>query len=437
MVEKVFRDPVHNYIHVDHDVVYKLINTKEFQRLRRIKQLGTTSYTFHGGEHSRFSHCLGAYEIARRITQQFEDKYPQIWKASESLLTMVAALLHDVGHGAYSHTFERLFDTDHEEMTCAILTNPETEIHSVLAQVAPDFPEKVASVIRHAYPNKQVVQLISSQIDVDRMDYLLRDSYFTGTNYGEFDLTRILRVIRPTENGIAFKESGMHAVEDYVLSRYQMYMQVYFHPASRSMEVLLQNLLKRAKLLYAAERAFFYTHSPKLLPFFEQQVRLADYLALDDGVMNTYFQAWIHGPDQTLSDLAQRYINRRVFKSITFQDQQEADLDCLRSLVADVGYDPEYYTAIHHNFDLPYDIYRPDAAKKRTQIEMIRPDGQLVELSTLSPIVASLAGTVHGDSRFYFPKEMREETGIFSQQTRQFNHHIHNEHFTRNETDVY
>ncbi|CAG5604569.1 dGTP triphosphohydrolase [Streptococcus pneumoniae] len=209
MNEKVFRDPVHNYIHVNNQIIYDLINTKEFQRLRRIKQLGTSSYTFHGGEHSRFSHCLGVYEIARRITEIFEEKYPEEWNPAESLLTMTAALLHDLGHGAYSHTFENLFDTDHEAITQEIIQNPETEIHQVLLQVAPDFPEKVASVIDHTYPNKQVVQLISSQIDADRMDYLLRDSYFTGASYGEFDLTRILRVIRPIENGIAFQRNGM------------------------------------------------------------------------------------------------------------------------------------------------------------------------------------------------------------------------------------
>lgn len=437
MIEKVFRDPVHNYIHVDHELIYKLINTKEFQRLRRIKQLGTTSYTFHGGEHSRFSHCLGVYEIARRITLKFEEKNPDLWNPAESLVTMVAALLHDIGHGAYSHTFERLFDTDHEEMTCAIITSPETEINAILKQVSPDFPDKIASVINHTYPNKQVVQLISSQIDVDRMDYLLRDSYFTGTNYGEFDLTRILRVIRPTENGIAFKESGMHAVEDYVLSRYQMYMQVYFHPASRSMEVLLQNLLNRAKLLYQSKKDFFAATSPRLVPFFEQQVTLSDYLALDDGVMNTYFQSWIDGPDRILSDLAQRYINRKVFKSITFKKDDENALECLRILVADVGFDPDYYTAIHHNFDLPYDIYRPNAEKKRTQIEIYRKDGTKVELSTLSPIVQSLSGTIHGDSRFYFPKEMLEETGIFTLQTTDFTNHIHNDHFITGEKDVH
>ncbi|MBF0818521.1 HD domain-containing protein [Streptococcus acidominimus] len=435
MSEKVFRDPVHNYIHVDNELIYNLINSKEFQRLRRIKQLGTTSYTFHGGEHSRFSHCLGAYEIARQIISTFESKYAGIWDTNDSLLTMVAALLHDIGHGAYSHTFERLFETDHEEMTCQIITNPDTEINALLQQISPDFPEKVASVIRHTYPNKQVVQLISSQIDVDRMDYLLRDSYFTGTNYGQFDLTRILRVIRPTENGIAFKESGMHAVEDYVLSRYQMYMQVYFHPASRSMEVLLQNLLKRAKMLYQDQEDFFKLSSPRLIPFFEQDFILTDYLALDDGVMNTYFQSWIEGPDKILSDLAQRYINRKVFKSITFDTQTEKHLSILEAIVNQVGFEPSYYTAIHHNFDLPYDIYRPNAKKKRTQIEVVRKDGSLIELSQLSPIVHSLAGTVHGDSRFYFPKEMLQETGIFAPQSAAFLTYIHNDQFIYGEHD--
>ena len=429
MIEKVFRDPVHNYIHVDHQVIYDLINTKEFQRLRRIKQLGTSGYTFHGGEHSRFSHCLGAYEISRQITKIFDEKYPEVWDRHENLLVMATALLHDVGHGAYSHTFERLFETDHEEITRQIITNPETEINQVLVQVSPDFPEKVASVINHTYPNKQVVQLISSQIDVDRMDYLLRDSYYTGASYGQFDLTRILRVICPVENGIAFKRNGMHAVEDYVVSRYQMYMQVYFHPASRAMEVLLQNLLKRAKILYEKQKDYFALSSPNLIPFFEKRVTLKDYLALDDGVMNTYFQVWMTSPDTILSDLAQRFINRKVFKSIIFSKENEKNLNVMRDLVAEVGFDPDYYTAIHRNFDLPYDFYRPDVEKPRTQIEIIQKDGSLAELSTLSPIVETLAGTRHGDNRFYFPKEMLKEAGLFSENSKTFLSYIKNDQF--------
>ena len=429
MIEKVFRDPVHTYIHVDHQVIYDLINTKEFQRLRRIKQLGTSGYTFHGGEHSRFSHCLGAYEIARRITKIFDEKYLQTWDNHESLLVMVTALLHDVGHGAYSHSFERLFDTDHEEITRQIITSPETEINRVLTQVSPDFPEKVASVINHTYPNKQVVQLISSQIDVDRMDYLLRDSFYTGASYGQFDLTRILRVIRPVENGIAFQRNGMHAVEDYVVSRYQMYMQVYFHPASRAMEVLLQNLLKRAKFLYEDQKDFFKLTSPNLLPFFEKRFSLQDYLALDDGVMHTYFQSWMTSPDTILSDLAQRYVNRKVFKSMIFSEENEKHLDVLRQLVKQVGFEPDYYTAIHRNFDLPYDFYRPDVEKPRTQIEIIQKDGSLAELSSLSPIVQSLTGTRQGDNRFYFPKEMLTDAGLFNEKSQAFLSYMKNDTF--------
>lgn len=429
MNEKVFRDPVHNYITVNHPVIYDLINSKEFQRLRRVKQVSTAVFTFHGAEHSRFSHCLGVYEIARRVTEIFDTKFPEIWDTNEDLLTMVAALLHDVGHGAYSHTFEKLFDTDHEAITQEIITSPDTEVNAILRQVSPDFPEKVASVINHTYHNKQVVQLISSQIDCDRMDYLLRDSYYSGANYGQFDLTRILRVIRPTKDSIVFEYNGMHAVEDYIVSRFQMYMQVYFHPASRAMEVLLQNLLKRAKYLYHIDSHFFEKTSPNLIPFLANQASLADYLSLDDGVMNTYFQAWISAEDDILADLASRFVNRKVFKSVTFEEESRKDLSHLVELVKSVGFDPDYYTGIHVNFDLPYDIYRPEKKEPRTEINMIQKDGSVVELSTISPIVKTLTGTIYGDRRFYFPKEMLRDDDLFTQTKNEFMSYISNDHF--------
>lgn len=429
MNEKVFRDPVHNYITVNHPVIYDLINSKEFQRLRRVKQVSTTVFTFHGAEHSRFSHCLGVYEIARRVTEIFDAKFPEIWDSNENLLTMVAALLHDVGHGAYSHTFEKLFDTDHEAITQEIITSPDTEVNAILRGVSPDFPENVASVINHTYHNKQVVQLISSQIDCDRMDYLLRDSYYSGARYGQFDLTRILRVIRPTSDGIVFEYNGMHAVEDYIVSRFQMYMQVYFHPASRAMEVLLQNLLKRAKYLYHIDSHFFEKTSPNLIPFLANQASLADYLSLDDGVMNTYFQAWTAAEDDILADLASRFVNRKVFKSVTFEEESRKDLSHLVELVKSVGFDPDYYTGIHVNFDLPYDIYRPEKKEPRTEINMIQKDGSVVELSTISPIVKTLTGTIYGDRRFYFPKEMLSDDDLFTHTKKEFMSYISNDHF--------
>lgn len=430
MLEKIFRDPVHNDIVVTDPIIYDLINTKEFQRLRRIKQLGTTGYTFHGGEHSRFSHSLGVYHIARQMVERLETEFPDLWPIEDSRLTMVAALLHDVGHGAYSHTFERLFDTDHEAFTQDIITNPSTDIHQTLIRVSPDFPEKVAAVINHTYPNKQVQDLISSQIDADRMDYLLRDSYFTGVSYGQFDLTRILATIRPDKDGILFDARGMHAIEDYLIRRYQMYMQVYFHPASRAMEVLLQNLLDRAKSLYLGNKAYFQLTSPHLVPFFEGQVSLDAYLKLDDGVMNSYFQNWLTATDGILADLASRFINRRVFKSITFDEADKHRLDELRNLIAAVGFDPNYYTATHYNFDLPYDIYRPKAKKPRTEIMIYQKDGNTIELSQLSPLVSTLTGSAHGDRRFYFPKDMLSKGDLFSQDKESFQAKIKNKHFS-------
>ncbi|EMP71982.1 phosphohydrolase [Streptococcus sobrinus DSM 20742 = ATCC 33478] len=296
-----------------------------------------------------------------------------------------------------------------------------------MRQISPDFPDKVASVINHTYPNKQVEQLISSQIDCDRMDYLLRDAYYTGASYGQFDLTRILSVIRPYGNRIAFTINGTHAIEDYLVSRYQMYMQVYFHPASRAMEVLLQNLLKRAKVLYPDQKVYFEKTSPCLIPFFEKNYSLQDYLRLDDGVMNTYFQSWMTSEDAILADLANRFINRRLFKSVILTNQSQTPLADLRKLVAAIGYDPDYYTAEHKNFDLPYDIYRPEKENPRTQIELLQKDGSLKELSQESDLVKALTGTVHGDRRFYFPAEMLATDDLFAREKEVFLSHIKND----------
>ena len=434
-IEKVFRDPVHNYIHVQHQVILDLINSREVQRLRRIKQLGTSSYTFHGAEHSRFAHSLGVYEITRQICDIFKRNYSKEkigaagWDDHERLIALCAALLHDVGHGPYSHTFEHIFQTDHEALTVAIITSPETEVFQILNNVEAGFPEKVASVITKTYPNPQVVQMISSQIDADRMDYLLRDAYFTGTEYGTFDLTRILRVIRPYEGGITFSMSGMHAVEDYVVSRYQMYVQVYFHPVSRGMEVVLEHLLDRAHELNQVEPEMFATHSQFLVPFLKQDFTLNDYLKLDDGVLNTYFAQWREEKDVILSDLAQRFLDRKPLKSIMIDSKADPLLITMRELVEKVGFNPKYYTALNSSYDLPYDFYRPEQGRHRTQIELIQKDGSLVELSKVSQLVAALAGQGQGDARFYYPKEMTQATShdsLFAEFYEAFARHVRN-----------
>src|SRR5699024_10257548 len=151
----------------------------------------------------------------------------------------------------------------------------------------------------------------------------LRDAYYSGVTYGTFDLTRILRVIRPAEKGIIFENSGMHAVEDYIVSRYQMYMQVYFHPVSRGMEMVLYHLMKRAKDIYQNDLQEFHHNATFLVPFFNNTWELKDYLRLDDGVLTTYFSHWLDDSDPTLSDLAGRFLHRAPFKSVRFDREKD------------------------------------------------------------------------------------------------------------------
>ena len=422
--EKVFRDPVHDHVHVNHQLILDLINAKEFQRLRRIKQLGTSQYTFHGAEHSRFSHSLGVYELARKIINNFNRRYNGDWDDSFRLVTLCAALLHDIGHGPFSHTFEKIFQTNHEKLTTDIILQEGTEVNQILRSVSQDFPNQVASVITQDHPNPQVVQLISSQIDADRMDYLLRDAYYTGATYGSFDLSRIMRVMRPYSQGIAFDISGMHAVEDYILCRYQMYMQVYFHPVSRGMEVTLDRLLKRAKDLYIGGE--LESPTPHLAPFFEGNFNLNDYLKLDDGVLLTAISMWTEDRDPYLKELAQMFLNRHPLKSIEYNPETDmATVDHLRDIVSQASYDRDLFTALNRSLDISYDY----KLKKKAPILLYLSDNDLSELGEQSKIAHILSDNIHGDYRLYVPREFVkpsdfETMGIFSDLYQEFSRYV-------------
>lgn len=400
--EKVFKDPVHRYVHVRDRVIWDLIGTKEFQRLRRIKQLGTSNLTFHGAEHSRFNHSLGVYEIVRRILVNFEDR-PN-WNKEERLLCLCAALLHDLGHGPFSHSFEKVFKLDHEEFTKQIILG-ETEVNVVLSKVANAFPQKVADVINKTYKDKLVVSLISSQIDADRMDYLQRDAYFTGVSYGHFDMERILRVMRPYEDQVVVKESGMHAVEDYIMSRYQMYWQVYFHPVTRSAEVILTKILHRVKQLY--EQGYTFKMEPThFVSFFEEKVSLEDYILLDEAVVYYYFQMWAQEDDAILRDLSYRFINRKLFKYVEFNPNlQMKEWMELYRLFNQIGLDPDYYLVVDSSSDLPYDFYRPGEEEERLPIHLLMPNRELKELSRQSEIVEAISGKKRTDHKLYYPRD--------------------------------
>ena len=242
---KVLRDPIHGYIHIDLKVVWDCLNTREFQRLRRIHQLGGDFQVYHTAEHTRFSHSLGVYEIVRRMVREIPD-IAESFSEYEKCTAMLAGLLHDIGHGPFSHAFESGSSCRHETFTQRILLE-DSEIHRVLADADPRLPQDIAAIIAYRHPNDLLNQLVSGQLDADRMDYLLRDAYFTGTSYGTFDMERILRTIRVRGRRMAVKESGIHSVEDYIMARYHMYWQVYLHPVARSYETIISMIFRRMK----------------------------------------------------------------------------------------------------------------------------------------------------------------------------------------------
>jgi len=404
--EKVFKDPVHRYVHVKDQLIWDLINTAEFQRLRRIRQLGTSFFTFHGAEHSRFNHSLGVYEVMRRIVDKIQGK--ENWTAEERMLCLSAALLHDVGHGPFSHSFEKVFHTDHEEWTKKILLGP-TEINGVLGRISDDFAKQVSEIIDKTHENKLLTSLISSQIDADRMDYLLRDAYYTGVNYGNFDMERILRVMRIHEDFVVIKYSGMHAVEDYIMSRYQMYWQVYFHPVTRSSEVILRKVFQRAKVLHNSGYPF---RSPPILlqSLLEGKATLKDYLKLDEAVILYYFQTWLEEEDSILVDLCDRFINRKLYKYVEFDPSKQMKLwPELIQLFNQLGVDSEYYLELDSSSDLPYDFYRPGEEGERLPIYLLMPNKEIRELSRESEIVEAISGKRRTDHKLYYPLDLLED----------------------------
>lgn len=401
--EKVFKDPIHKYIYVQDQVIWSLINTKEFQRLRRIRQMGTSFFTFHGAEHSRFSHSLGVYEITRKIISQFERNQYADWPKEERLLCLCAALLHDIGHGPFSHSIEAAFDIHHEEWSCAVVTG-DTEVNEILKQVSIDFPHKVASVINKTYNNEIIVSLISSQMDADRMDYLLRDAYYTGVNYGAYDLERILRVVRPYQGHIVIKESGMHTVEDYLMSRYQMYWQVYFHPVTRSSEIILKKLFQRAKYLY--EKKFSYQFMmPSLVKLFENNLTVDEYLMMDEAFIQMTMMQWTTEKDPILADLCSRFLDRRLFKYMSLESVDDSFILGIRNKMFEADLDPDYYMEIDFPSDFPYDVYRAGDIDEKLPILILNDKEELIEISQKSEIVRSISGNRIGMHHLYYPAD--------------------------------
>lgn len=405
--KRVIRDAIHDYIHVDHLIIWRLINSKEMQRLRRIKQLGGTYQVFQSAEHSRFVHSLGVYQVVRRMLET--ECLTNALSDYDKLCVMCAGLLHDIGHGPFSHSFEGVFEENHEDMTVRMILE-KSEVHDILVSLYKQLPQDVASIIQHTHPNRILIQMVSSQLDADRMDYLLRDSYMSGTTYGHFDMSRILRTMRIRDGKIVYKESGVQAIENYILARYHMYWQVYYHPTARSYEHLLQSVFQRVKDLYY-DGYVFQTHLHYLIPMLEHRFQVSDFVDLDEAVILYYFKEFTREKDFILSDLSSRFLNRHLFKYQQLKSQK--DLMSIKAIAQAKGYHPDYYIVSDNQKQIPYLHYGESG--ELSEIEILDSEGCLSPLPMKSEIVSAILNSKRfkSDQKVFFPKEIKDELSIF------------------------
>lgn len=410
--EKVFRDPVYGYVHVFDKLIWDLIQTKEVQRLRRIKQLGGTYMVFHTAEHSRFSHSLGVYEMARKIIRALM-YCGTVLEEEERLLVLSAALLHDLGHGPFSHSFESVFNVRHELFTERIIME-DTEVNQVLESHQKGFATKVRDVINKTYENPLVINIISSQLDADRLDYLLRDAYFTGAPYGEIDVERILRTMRVVNNKIVYKVSGMHAIEDYLMSRYQMYWQVYLHSTGRSFDLVIQNMLRRVRELVLSGYQFRHPIGALADLFLEKDLSVETYLKFDDATISHYASLFVEEEDEILSDFADRFIHRRLLKEMHYVPNDEVNKNLIKigEYMSILGINPTYYLITDHSVKTPYDYYGHKTNCLPDCIELLMRDGSIKEISEVSTIIKGIiAVKPKQEYKIYFPLDLIKASG--------------------------
>lgn len=308
--KKVLRDPIHRYITVNYQIIWDILNCSEFQRLRRIHQLGADYQVYPAAEHSRFVHSLGVYEVVRRMVEENQSISSSL-SEEEKVIVMLAGLLHDIGHGPYSHTFEKIIHESHEAWTCKIIKNKKGEIGNLLNKIDCNLANEIISILEHTHSNPLLSDLISSQLDADRMDYLLRDAYFSGTSYGNFDLERVLRILRigKDQQGnkrLCIKESGVHAIEDYIMARYQMYHQVYLHPDTMGYEWMIQQFFIR----YQKVRKQSPIQALELM--FQQPLTTEVYCSLDEARFIYAFHEGKNHEDEQLRHLSIALLDRKL-----------------------------------------------------------------------------------------------------------------------------
>lgn len=400
MKEYVFRDPIHGNISVTDPTVFALIQSPEFQRLRRIRQLGTSFISYPGAEHTRFAHSLGVYHLMNRVLKHLRERGVPI-SDEEHAMTCSAALLHDIGHGPFSHLFEKLTRIHHERWVEQIITSPESSIYQILASRNPEWPSRIASFISGTWEGKPFLkELISSQLDVDRMDYLLRDSRMCGVTYGQFDLERLIQTITVVGDHIALTDKGIHSADEFLLARYFMYWNVYFHKATRSIEVVLEMMLRRAVDLVRSGRSEALSFvPPALAPILDgSPLTLQQYLALDETDVLYAIKRWTESSDPVLADLSRRFLHRQLFTGIRLEERLDRVLErqeqIVEALRASGFAEPDYYHHMDKTSNVAYQYYVKPTEGSSPPIQVLIPwtrPPELREVTVVSDVLKGIA----------------------------------------------
>ena len=319
---KIINDPVFGFLSIPNDLIYDVLQHPYVKRLNRIRQLGLSYLVYPGATHSRFGHYLGAMHLMQEAIRSLRLKGVEITEQDETA-AMIAILLHDIGHGPFSHVLEHTIvdGVTHEDISLLMMLRINEDLHGQL--------DTAIAIFKNEYPKHFLHQLISSQLDVDRMDYLCRDSFFTGVQEGRVASERLLKMLDVRDDKLVVQIKGIYSVEKFLVARRLMYWQVYLHKTSVAAEQHLIKILSRAKELARESREWRVESgelfcSPALRYFLYQNVTFADfgvhsealeqYALLDDNDVLSAIKAWISSEDKVLSALSKSFINRQLFR---------------------------------------------------------------------------------------------------------------------------
>ena len=393
--KKIFNDPVYGFINISDGVIFDLIEHPFFQRLRRIKQLGLNDYVYPGALHTRFHHAIGAMHLMEVALENLKAKGISI-SNDEFKAATIAILLHDIGHGPFSHSLENCLikAADHEEISTLIIEYLNREMGGKL--------ELALKIYAGTYHRNFLNQLVSSQLDIDRLDYLSRDSFFTGVSEGTIGSERIIKMLTVHDDQLVVEEKGIYSIENFLIARRLMYWQVYLHKTALSAEKMLHNIMVRARLLLRnkkdlvcpAHLKVFLTEDINASQLREQEELLHSYCRMDDFDIWSCIKDWSQNPDPVLADLCNGLLDRKLFQIRILPDPPNSStLNELKiRLIKETSIDPELVDYYYSTGEISNSAYIDSSSRiqilsKSGGIKNITEASDLPNIKAISKIV--------------------------------------------------